>query len=116
MCLCQILEESFRPDTVLVSIMTVNNEIGVKQPIEEIGESLLTDTNSQQLQFTADTSFIQFIIIIPQIFAFSDGPSVSVIYLLSLIQLFLFFNILFYLLPSIMMKKASCVRISTSPT
>ena len=27
-----------RPDTVLVSIMTVNNEIGVRQPIEEIGE------------------------------------------------------------------------------
>ncbi len=27
-----------RPDTVLVSVMTVNNEIGVKQPIAEIGE------------------------------------------------------------------------------
>ena len=38
MFLCQVLEESFRPDTVLVSIMTVNNEIGVKQPIEQIGE------------------------------------------------------------------------------
>ena len=37
LCQCQVLEESFRPDTVLVSIMTVNNEIGVKQPIEEIG-------------------------------------------------------------------------------
>ncbi|KAL4234037.1 cysteine desulfurase [Mactra antiquata] len=31
------LEEAMRPDTVLVSVMTVNNEIGVKQPIEEIG-------------------------------------------------------------------------------
>ncbi|MGH0179204.1 UNVERIFIED_CONTAM: hypothetical protein FKN15_000998 [Acipenser sinensis] len=31
------LEESFRPDTSLVSIMTVNNEIGVIQPIKEIG-------------------------------------------------------------------------------
>ena len=26
-----------RPDTVLVSVMTVNNEIGVKQPVVEIG-------------------------------------------------------------------------------
>ncbi|XP_067125715.1 cysteine desulfurase-like [Centruroides vittatus] len=32
------LEQSMRPDTALVSIMTVNNEIGVKQPIKEIGE------------------------------------------------------------------------------
>ncbi|XP_043542764.1 cysteine desulfurase, mitochondrial [Chiloscyllium plagiosum] len=31
------LEEAIRPDTSLVSIMTVNNEIGVKQPIDEIG-------------------------------------------------------------------------------
>ncbi|XP_048464551.1 cysteine desulfurase, mitochondrial [Rhincodon typus] len=31
------LEEAIRPDTSLVSIMTVNNEIGVKQPVDEIG-------------------------------------------------------------------------------
>ncbi|KAI8905868.1 pyridoxal phosphate-dependent transferase [Gorgonomyces haynaldii] len=31
------LEKAFRPDTCLVSIMTVNNEIGVIQPVEEIG-------------------------------------------------------------------------------
>jgi len=34
----KLLEESIRPDTVLVSIMAVNNEIGVIQPLKEIGE------------------------------------------------------------------------------
>jgi cysteine desulfurase len=32
------LEAAIRPDTVLVSVMLVNNEIGVIQPIAEIGE------------------------------------------------------------------------------
>lgn len=32
------LEKAMTPDTSLVSIMTVNNEIGVTQPIEAIGE------------------------------------------------------------------------------
>ncbi|KAF1927522.1 cysteine desulfurase [Didymella exigua CBS 183.55] len=32
------LEEAMRPETMLVSIMTVNNEIGVVQPMEEIGQ------------------------------------------------------------------------------
>ena len=32
------LEEAMRPETMLVSIMTVNNEIGVVQPMEEIGK------------------------------------------------------------------------------
>jgi cysteine desulfurase len=32
------LEAAIRPDTILVSIMLVNNEIGVIQPIAEIGE------------------------------------------------------------------------------
>jgi len=34
----ETLEASIRPDTSLVSIMTVNNEIGVIQPVEEIGK------------------------------------------------------------------------------
>ena len=34
----QGLEAAIRPDTALVSIMTVNNEIGVIQPMEEIGQ------------------------------------------------------------------------------
>lgn len=32
------LEAAIRPDTALVSVMAVNNEIGVKQPIAEIGK------------------------------------------------------------------------------
>ncbi|CAM5153045.1 unnamed protein product [Eretmochelys imbricata] len=32
------LEDALQPDTSLVSIMTVNNEIGVKQPIRDIGQ------------------------------------------------------------------------------
>ena len=31
------LEKAMRPETMLVSIMTVNNEIGVVQPVDEIG-------------------------------------------------------------------------------
>ncbi|KAI8995169.1 cysteine desulfurase [Gaertneriomyces semiglobifer] len=33
----KVLEEAIRPTTALVSIMTVNNEIGVIQPVAEIG-------------------------------------------------------------------------------
>ncbi|CAI9540064.1 unnamed protein product [Staurois parvus] len=33
----KVLEEAIRPDTSLVSVMAVNNEIGVKQPIADIG-------------------------------------------------------------------------------
>ncbi|KAG8626873.1 hypothetical protein KVT40_005818 [Elsinoe batatas] len=32
------LEQAMRPETMLVSIMTVNNEIGVVQPMDEIGQ------------------------------------------------------------------------------
>ncbi|KAJ0040976.1 hypothetical protein Pint_27819 [Pistacia integerrima] len=35
------LRAAIRPDTGLISVMAVNNEIGVIQPMEEIGESLL---------------------------------------------------------------------------
>lgn len=34
----QQLKDAIRPDTMMVSIMTVNNEIGVIQPMKEIGE------------------------------------------------------------------------------
>ena len=33
----QELEAALTPDTSIVSIMTVNNEIGVRQPVEQIG-------------------------------------------------------------------------------
>lgn len=34
----KVLEEAIRPDTALVSVMTVNNEIGVIQPVADIGK------------------------------------------------------------------------------
>uniref|UniRef100_A0A915IF78 Aminotransferase class V domain-containing protein n=1 Tax=Romanomermis culicivorax TaxID=13658 RepID=A0A915IF78_ROMCU len=37
------LKESITPETSLVSIMTVNNEIGVIQPVKEIGKRLFCD-------------------------------------------------------------------------
>jgi len=33
-----VLKEAIRPETVLVSVMAVNNEIGVVQPLKEIGQ------------------------------------------------------------------------------
>jgi selenocysteine lyase/cysteine desulfurase len=33
----QELKAAIRPDTSLISIMMINNEIGVRQPVEEIG-------------------------------------------------------------------------------
>lgn len=38
----EVLEKAIRPDTSLVSIMTVNNETGVIQPMKEIGALLRT--------------------------------------------------------------------------
>uniref|UniRef100_A0A8D0H873 Cysteine desulfurase n=1 Tax=Sphenodon punctatus TaxID=8508 RepID=A0A8D0H873_SPHPU len=46
------LEEAMQPDTSLVSIMTVNNEIGVKQPVSEIGQIC----NSRKVYFHTDAA------------------------------------------------------------
>lgn len=47
------LEKALRPDTILVSVMAANNEIGVIQPLEKIGElchqhSILFHTDAAQ--------------------------------------------------------------------
>ena len=34
----EVFKAALRPDTIVVSVMFVNNEIGVIQPIAEIGE------------------------------------------------------------------------------
>jgi len=61
------LESSIRPDTVLISVMHVNNEIGVIQPIETIGKlcrskGILFHTDSAQgvgkIPIDVDTSCI----------------------------------------------------------
>ncbi|XP_006235513.1 cysteine desulfurase isoform X1 [Rattus norvegicus] len=46
------LEAAIQPDTSLVSVMTVNNEIGVKQPIAEIGQIC----SSRKLYFHTDAA------------------------------------------------------------
>lgn len=51
------LKKALRPDTVLVSIMHVNNEIGSIQPIEEIGRLLKTHGNSPVFHVDAVQSF-----------------------------------------------------------
>ena len=43
------LKSSLRPETILVSVMYANNEIGTIQPITEIGK-LLTDFRNQKLE------------------------------------------------------------------
>jgi len=48
----QFLEQSIRPDTVLVSIMAANNEIGVIQPLTEIGNIC----KSHQVLFHTDAA------------------------------------------------------------
>nr|KAF6423210.1 NFS1 cysteine desulfurase [Rousettus aegyptiacus] len=46
------LEAAIQPDTSLVSVMTVNNEIGVKQPIAEIGQIC----SSRKIYFHTDAA------------------------------------------------------------
>ena len=47
------LEGAMREDTLLVSIMAVNNEIGTRQPIEEIGKLC----RSRKILFHTDGTF-----------------------------------------------------------
>jgi cysteine desulfurase len=44
-----LLKDSIRPDTCLISVMGVNNEIGVIQPLKEIGDVRLNIRYNNQL-------------------------------------------------------------------
>jgi cysteine desulfurase len=46
------LKKAFRPDTILVSVMAANNEIGVLQPLKEIGEMC----SDRQILFHTDAA------------------------------------------------------------
>ena len=58
------LKEAIRPETILVSVMFVNNEIGAVEPIAEIGE-LIKQVNPKTyfhvdaIQASANTGFIR---------------------------------------------------------
>jgi cysteine desulfurase len=47
------VREAIRPDTVLVSVMLANNEIGTIQPVAEIG-AVVRETNQRHLRFHVD--------------------------------------------------------------
>lgn len=51
----QQLEQAIRPDTILVSVMAANNEIGVLQPIAEIGQ-IGRDRLPQKIIFHTDAA------------------------------------------------------------
>jgi len=53
----QELKEAIRPDTIFVSIMQVNNEIGALQPIEEIGKIIKTQNPKTLFHVDAIQSF-----------------------------------------------------------
>jgi cysteine desulfurase len=48
----RVLEHALRPDTILVSVMAANNEIGVLQPLEGIGRV----TRARQIAFHTDAA------------------------------------------------------------
>ncbi len=50
------LERAIRPDTILVSVMAANNEIGVLQPIAEIGQICRDRAPQQQVLFHSDVA------------------------------------------------------------
>ena len=52
----QELERAIRPDTILVSVMAANNEIGVLQPIAEIGQICRDRAPQQQVLFHSDAA------------------------------------------------------------
>ena len=56
------LKEAIRKDTILVSIMHVNNEIGTVQPIEKIGKIIKTINPSTLFHVDGIQSFGKFII------------------------------------------------------
>jgi len=52
----QQLEQAIRPDTILVSVMAANNEIGVLQPIAQIGQICRDRAPQQQILFHSDAA------------------------------------------------------------
>ena len=80
----QQLENAIRPDTSLVSVMTVNNEIGVTQPVKEIGKLLchLMNGGSSWLKFIQILHSYMYVLIF-----ITDSTAVSIVYCSMLVLL-----------------------------
>ena len=56
------LEDSIRPDTILVSVMYVNNEVGAVEPIEEISRIIRTKNPNTLFHVDAIQAYGKFVI------------------------------------------------------
>lgn len=56
------LEDSIRPDTILVSVMYVNNEVGAVEPIEEISKIIRTKNPNTLFHVDAIQAYGKFVI------------------------------------------------------
>jgi cysteine sulfinate desulfinase/cysteine desulfurase-like protein len=56
----ELLESSLREDTLLVSIMAVNNEIGTRQPLEDIGKMC----RKKKILFHTDGEHMRLIVVL----------------------------------------------------
>ena len=78
------LENSMRDDTLLVSVMAVNNEIGTRQPVEEIGALC----RSKKILFHTDGKLRLLIVLI----VLFDGVNHGCVYINLILTLYIYIH------------------------